>query len=104
MLAPCRHGAWEQARAAASGRSAVCMVELLVTVPATTPKVTAPRQMAWVDLLGELGVVDPVGRVPCSSSARRRLPVAGPEGDVATDSAGRGCGRVLAAHEQQRHV
>jgi hypothetical protein len=51
----CRHRAWEQARAAASGRSAVQIVERVVTVPATpTPSAPRPRQLAWVELLRQL--------------------------------------------------
>src|SRR4051794_37505812 len=49
--ATCRHRAWEQARAAASGRSAVEIVERVVPLP--TPR---PRQLAWVDLLRQLAV------------------------------------------------
>ena len=47
--ATCRHRAWERARAAASGRSAVEFVERVVTIPAPRP-----RQLAWVDVLREL--------------------------------------------------
>src|SRR3954447_3806381 len=47
--ATCRHRAWEQARAAASGRSAVEIVERVV--PVRSPR---PRQLAWVDLLRQL--------------------------------------------------
>jgi hypothetical protein len=56
--ATCRHRAWEQARAAASGCSAVEIVERVVIIPATPPS-SAPqtrRQLAWVDLLRELAV------------------------------------------------
>jgi hypothetical protein len=53
--ATCRHRAWEQSRAAASGRSAVHIVERVVTVPARAPAAAPkPRQLAWVDLLREL--------------------------------------------------
>lgn len=53
--ATCRHRAWEQRRAAASGRSAVEVVERVVTVAATPPPpALRPRQLAWVDLLREL--------------------------------------------------
>jgi hypothetical protein len=87
--ATCRHRAWEQARAAASGRSAVQVVERLVAVAAKSPAATAPRQSAWVHLLRELAgqvdqgviydrhlvaialAVDDVGR-----AVRRRLPAA----------------------------
>lgn len=53
--ATCRHRAWEQSRAAASGRSAVQVVERVVTVPAMAREpVRRPRQHDWVDLLQEL--------------------------------------------------
>lgn len=53
--ATCRHRAWEQARAAASGRSAVQIVERVVTVAAPPPPpASRPRQLAWVDLLRQL--------------------------------------------------
>src|SRR4051794_16218175 len=56
--ATCRHRAWEQARAAASGCSAVENVERVVTIPATPPSSApqTPGQLAWVDLLRELAV------------------------------------------------
>ena len=53
----CRHRAWEQNRAALSGRSAVTVVERVVeveravTVPATEP---VPRGPAWVGTLEAL--------------------------------------------------
>src|SRR4051812_49729032 len=51
----CRHRAWEQSRTAASGRSAVTIVERVVTVPAGPPaSAPKPRHLAWVDLLREL--------------------------------------------------
>jgi hypothetical protein len=62
--ATCRHRAWEQARAAASGRSAVEIVERVVPVPAPRP-----RQLAWVDLLRELA-----GQVEQSTVYDRHLP------------------------------
>jgi hypothetical protein len=46
----CRKRAWEQKRAAASGRSAVEIVERVVSVPIQQPP-PLPRQHAWVDLL-----------------------------------------------------
>jgi hypothetical protein len=53
--ATCRHRAWEQSRAAASGRSAIEVVERVVTVHAVTGEpARGPRQHAWVDLLQEL--------------------------------------------------
>jgi hypothetical protein len=53
--ATCRHRAWEQTRAAVSGRGAVEIVERVVAAPAP-PDAPAPRprQLAWVDLLREL--------------------------------------------------
>jgi hypothetical protein len=88
--ATCRHRAWEQSRAAASGRSAVQVVERLVAVPAGPPAATQPRQSDWVHLLRELAAqldqgaiydrhlaaialaVDEVGR----ATQRGRLPAA----------------------------
>lgn len=57
--ASCRQRAWEQARAAASGRSAVHVVErqVEVRVPAT------PARGAWATLLGELARQLDDGRV-----------------------------------------
>lgn len=52
--ATCRHRAWEQSRAAASGRSAIEVVERLVAVPAKPRAATQPRQYDWVHLLREL--------------------------------------------------
>ena len=46
----CRTRAWEQKRAAASGRSAVEIIERVVPVPSQQPP-PPPRQLAWVDLL-----------------------------------------------------
>jgi hypothetical protein len=46
----CRKRAWEQKRAAASGRSAIEIVERVVTVPTQQPP-PLPSQLAWVDLL-----------------------------------------------------
>src|SRR4051794_35378550 len=52
--ATCRHRAWEQSHAATSGRTAVTIVERVVTVPAgPAPK---PRQLGWLDVLRELAV------------------------------------------------
>lgn len=51
-----RHRAWEQARAAASGRSAVDIVERIVLVPAPPASGPRPRQLDWVDLLRQLTV------------------------------------------------
>jgi hypothetical protein len=48
--ATCRHRAWEQTRAAASGRSAVEVVERRVEIP--TPM--APTRRDWGPLLAEL--------------------------------------------------
>lgn len=57
--ASCRHRAWEQARAAASGLSAVRVVERLVQVPAAT----LPTRRDWPELLHELGRQLDDGRV-----------------------------------------
>lgn len=46
----CRQRAWEQTRAAESGRSAVTIVERIVTVPAPS----GPRRRDWPALLAEL--------------------------------------------------
>ena len=46
----CRQRAWEQSRAAASGRSAVQIVERRVEVPIPV----APRRQDWPRLLGDL--------------------------------------------------
>ncbi len=45
-----------QSRAAASGRSAVRIVERVVTVPADPATPATPRQLGWVDVLRELTV------------------------------------------------
>jgi hypothetical protein len=52
--ATCRHRAWEQSRAAASGRCAVEIVERVVTVPARPLPVSKARQLGWLDVLREL--------------------------------------------------
>jgi len=47
--------AWEQSRAAASGRSAIQVVERVVTIPDVAREpARGPRQLDWVDLLQEL--------------------------------------------------
>lgn len=80
----CRHRAWEQARAAASGRSAVQVVdrvidrvievektrEIVRDVPITSTPKTATE---WADLLGELTARIDAGRVYA-----RDLPVLAP--------------------------
>ncbi len=48
--ATCRHRAWEQARAAASGRSAVEVVERRVEIPVPA----TPTRRDWLPLLGAL--------------------------------------------------
>jgi hypothetical protein len=56
----CRHRAWEQRRAAASGRAAVQLVERVVTVDVPVPVVetvevlVTPKGSQWVDALHEL--------------------------------------------------
>jgi len=53
----CRKRAWEQARAAASGRSAIQIVERAVIVPAQRPPTAPlPRQYGWVHALRALAV------------------------------------------------
>lgn len=52
--ASCRQRAWEQRRAAASGLSAVEVVERVVEVPAPPPPSRAPRHQEWHALLREL--------------------------------------------------
>lgn len=53
--AACRQRAWEQSRAAASGRSAVEIVERRVEVPVQHPaKISTPRHQQWVGALDEL--------------------------------------------------
>lgn len=57
--ATCRHRAWEQKRAAASGRAAVEIVERVVVTPAPPPPTKAPRHGEWTDLLQQLaGQID----------------------------------------------
>ena len=59
--AACRQRAWEQSRAAASGRSAVEIVERVVEVPAAhTPP---PRRDEWPALLRELAAQLDGGRI-----------------------------------------
>ena len=54
--AACRQRAWEQTRAAASGLSAIQVVERRVEVPAPPPAAVAahPRHGEWVGLLNGL--------------------------------------------------
>jgi hypothetical protein len=65
----CRHRAWEQNRAAASGRSGIQLVERIVEVDRPTPankKVrseTPPGSTSWELLLGELVRQLDTGRV-----------------------------------------
>jgi hypothetical protein len=57
--ATCRHRAWEQRRAAASGHSAVQVIERHVPVPGTLQ----PTRRDWPRLLGELADQINDGRV-----------------------------------------
>lgn len=52
----CRHRAWEQSRAAASGQAAVDVVERIVTVEKTVkvPDKRLPRGREWADQLASL--------------------------------------------------
>ena len=59
--AACRQRAWEQARAAASGRSAVQVVERVVEVP--VERVRTPRREEWPAMLGELAAQLDSGRI-----------------------------------------
>src|SRR5262249_17766338 len=59
--AACRQRAWEQSRAAASGRSAVRVVERVVEVPVARER--APRREEWPALLRELTAHLDAGRV-----------------------------------------
>ena len=57
--APCRQRAWEQARAASSGLSAVQVVERHVETPVPLP----PTRHDWPHLLGELLTQLDTGRI-----------------------------------------
>jgi hypothetical protein len=59
--AACRQRAWEQSRAAASGRSAVEVVERVVEVPAERER--APRHEQWPTLLHQLTSQLDTGRI-----------------------------------------
>lgn len=65
----CRHRAWEQRRAAASGRVTVELVERVVevdvpvTVTETVEVIVLPRGSAWVDALRDLARQIDVGLV-----------------------------------------
>ncbi|MGZ4641018.1 MAG: hypothetical protein ACXVX8_02735 [Blastococcus sp.] len=52
--ATCRHRAWEQARAAGSGRAAVQVVERIVVTAEAQPVPPIPRHDDWIGLLREL--------------------------------------------------
>lgn len=54
--AACRQRAWEQSRAATSGRSAIQVVERRVEVPVVmpTPPPARPRHAEWIGVLNEL--------------------------------------------------
>lgn len=61
----CRHRAWEQKRAAESGRSAVEVVERRVIVERATPAAapTLPKGAEWVPVLTELAHQLDSGRI-----------------------------------------
>jgi hypothetical protein len=54
--AACRQRAWEQSRAAASGRSAVQVIERRVEIPTQrpAPSPARPRHAEWIGVLDEL--------------------------------------------------
>lgn len=53
--ARCRQRAWEQSRAAASGRSAVQVIERRIEIPVQQPTTSqSPRHQQWVPVLDEL--------------------------------------------------
>lgn len=61
----CRHRAWEQKRAAASGRSAVQVVERPVVIQRTTriPAPNPPRGAEWAETLAHLTRLVDSGRI-----------------------------------------
>jgi hypothetical protein len=61
----CRHRAWEQQRAAESGRSAVQIVERPVVIQHTTriPAANPAREVEWADTLAQLTRLVDSGRV-----------------------------------------
>lgn len=61
--AQCQHLAWEQARAAASGRSAVLFVEQVVSVEREVEVETLPRGPGWAPALHTLAHQVDTGRV-----------------------------------------
>jgi glyoxylase-like metal-dependent hydrolase (beta-lactamase superfamily II) len=54
--ATCRHRAWEQARAAASGRAALQIVERIVVTPPVKAVLATPQHDDWIGLLEELSL------------------------------------------------
>jgi hypothetical protein len=59
--AACRQRAWEQSRAAASGRSAIEVVERVVEVPVVHER--TPRREEWLAVLRELAHQLDAGRI-----------------------------------------
>jgi hypothetical protein len=61
----CRHRAWEQQRAAESGRSAVQIIERPVVVQRTTriPAPNPPRGAEWAEALAQLTRLVDSGRI-----------------------------------------
>ena len=57
----CRQRAWEQRRAAASGRAAIEVVERVIQVPVATTRL--PTHGEWATLLRELAVQLDAGRI-----------------------------------------
>jgi hypothetical protein len=63
--ASCRQRAWEQTRAASSGRSAVQIVERRIEIPTQQPmpSPSRPRHQEWVAMLGDLATQLDAGAV-----------------------------------------
>jgi hypothetical protein len=61
----CRHRAWEQQRAADSGRSAVQIIERPVVIQRTTriPASNPPRGAEWAETLAQLARLVDAGRI-----------------------------------------
>jgi hypothetical protein len=92
----CRHRAWEQSRAAASGRAAVDVVHQQVTVEPPRPRQVITRQARpamprgkdWPPVLAELARQLDAGRIYA-----RDLPALAPELQTVIDAYNRATGR-----------